>query len=261
MVQQLSVLGILLVFLFTSAPVHSAEVDDQVQKTVQSALSTRKKNQQEEEQWRQEQARLQATFETLEAEVQELRLQQNQLETSIQDTQQRIVGKTSQIADIDEITAQIEPFLDELFISLKKAIDQGLPFLQEEREQRLYRITSLGSDPSVSISERYRRLAEALLVEAEYGFTTEVYQQKILLEGSETLVDIFRLGRLNLFYLTLDGTQCGSFNPAEKQWHPLSVTNLPAIQSVIAMGRKQHPIELVNLPIGQIQPMNQEVQQ
>ena len=68
------------------------------------------------------------------------------------------------------------------------------------------------------------------------------------------------MARLNLFYLTLDGSRCGSYNPAEKQWYPLPVNHLPAIQSVIAMGRKQHPVELVSLPLGQLQPENPEVQ-
>jgi hypothetical protein len=93
---------------------------------------------------------------------------------------------------------------------------------------------------------------EALLVETEYGTTIEVYQQTIPLSGEETLVNIFRLGRLRLFYQTLDKQECGFFNPAQKVWEPLGNTHLKTIQAAIDMGLKRKPVEILTLPIGRI---------
>lgn len=65
---------------------------------------------------------------------------------------------------------------------------------------RLTRLVELRDDPEVPVSEKFRKVLEALLVETEYGNTIEVYQETINTGGGEMLVDIFRLGRVGLFY-------------------------------------------------------------
>jgi hypothetical protein len=110
-------------------------------------------------------------------------------------------------------------------------------------------------DPQVTIAEKYRKVMEALFIEAEYGSTIEVYQDKIQLQGTAqegTLGNIFRLGRVSLFFLSLDQTACGIFNPGENKWQPLSDTHLPAIRSAVEMGSKRKPAELLPLPIGRL---------
>jgi hypothetical protein len=93
---------------------------------------------------------------------------------------------------------------------------------------------------------------EALLIEAEYGFTTEVYQEEIPVQGETILVNVFRLGRLNLFYLSLDRESCGFYNIAEKSWQPLSPVYLRDIRAAVEIATKRRTAELLTLPLGRI---------
>jgi hypothetical protein len=93
---------------------------------------------------------------------------------------------------------------------------------------------------------------EALLVEAEYGSTIEVYQQTIELDNAPSLVNLFRLGRISLFYQTLDRKQCGFFDVAAADWRPLPAAFNRSIQTAIEIGTKRRPVELLALPLGRM---------
>jgi hypothetical protein len=93
---------------------------------------------------------------------------------------------------------------------------------------------------------------EALLVEAEYGSTIEVYQQTIDVDGAPSLVNVFRLGRISLFYQTLDQKRCGFYDVAATGWRPLPTAFNRCIQTAIEIGAKRRPVELLTLPLGRM---------
>ncbi|MCP4686980.1 MAG: DUF3450 domain-containing protein, partial [Desulfobacterales bacterium] len=103
-----------------------------------------------------------------------------------------------------------------------------------------------------SPGERFRKVMEALFVEAEYGNTVEVYQEKIVLEGKTVLADIFRLGRISLFFQTLDQTTAGFFDPAQAAWRAAPSNYRREIDAAMEMGAKRRPVELLSLPLGRI---------
>ncbi|MDY6824590.1 MAG: DUF3450 domain-containing protein [Thermodesulfobacteriota bacterium] len=230
-------------------PVYAQE---RIDRPVKEAIDIRQNTQQQQEAWRQEKAEQLARLEKLEAEQKALKQRKRGLENEVKATKLRLAEKKDQLADIRQISEQIRPFLDELLDRLKGRVRADLPFLPDERAKRIRKMEELVEDPDAPVSEKYRRLIEALLVEAEYGFTTEVYQDTIAIEAGERLVNIFRLGRLNLFYLTLDRAQCGFYNVAEKQWQPLSGVHLPEIKAAVDIAAKRRTAELLTLPLGRI---------
>lgn len=238
--------------LLQVAPLLATETVRQVEQPVRQSIDTRQSAQKEVDQWRGDKDRLTARFELLQQETKDLKVHREELQSSVAATETRLGDKKQQLAEIARITSEIAPFLDELFGQLQEVRSQGPPFLQDERQARSEKLQDMMTDPSVTVGEKYRRLMEALLVEAEYGFTTEVYQEHIALGGSATLVDVFRLGRLNLFYLTLDQSQCGFYNVAAKTWEPLAETHLRTIKTAVAIAAKRQPVELLSLPLGRM---------
>ena len=144
------------------------------------------------------------------------------------------------------------PFLKELIDALNAQLSTSLPFLAGEREERIERLEQLMLGPKTSVSEQYRKIMEALLVEAEYGFTTEVNQETISVAGKNLLVNIFRLGRLSLFYQSLDGSECGFFNVVKNDWEPLSVVYRDAVSTAVDITSKRQSVELLTLPVGRL---------
>lgn len=230
----------------------AGNVKKEIQTPVHEAVGIEQKTQAREVNWRTEKEKKTLVFEALEKELAMLEKELNTEAARRTALISSIIRKTKQIEDLAEIEGQMSPFLYDLLDKIKEINARDLPFLQEERQKRIQALEELNANPQVPVSEKFRKLMEALLVETEYGTTIEVYQQTIPLSGEETLVNIFRLGRLRLFYQTLDKQECGFFNPAQKVWEPLGNTHLKTIQAAIDMGLKRKPVEILTLPIGRI---------
>ncbi len=226
--------------------------NQQVTTPVRDAVSIRQGTQKQEERWRDEKEKLVASYEKLESAQVLLRKHRNELQESVQDARQRVAEKEKQLADIGQISFRIKPFLENLVAQLRQHVADDLPFLPEERAQRIQRLDELMKDPDVAVSEKYRKVMEALLVEGEYGNTIEVYQQTITVGNVEMLVNIFRLGRISLFYQTLDQHQCGVFDVAAGGWKPLHAGFNRDIGAAVDIGSKRKPVELLSLPLGRI---------
>jgi len=230
----------------------AGNVAKKIEAPVHEAVEIEQKTQAQEVNWRTEKGKKTLEFEALEKELAMVEKKRNTETVRRTALMSNVSRKTEQLEDIAEIEGQISPFLCDLLDKIKKLNARDLPFLQEERQKRIQALEALNTNPQVAVSEKFRKLLEALLVETEYGTSIEVYQQTIPLSGEETLVNIFRLGRLRLFYQTLDKQQCGFFNPAQKVWDPLDNIYLKTIQAAIDMGSKRKPVEILTLPLGRI---------
>lgn len=219
---------------------------------VGQAVDTRQATQQEEAGWQSEKKALLAAYEQLQAEEKRLRVLAEQLKQETAAAKARIASVEKEISDSEEISGRILPFIQELVSRLKELVSSDMPFLVAERTQRIDRLTEIMADPGVTVSEKFRKVMEALLVEAEYGNSIEVYQETISVSGASRLVNIFRLGRISLFYQTLDRKECGGYDVAAAKWRPLSTAFNHAIGTAVDIGAKRRPIELLTLPLGRM---------
>jgi hypothetical protein len=230
----------------------NSDVGDRVEKPVREAIDIRQKTQKERELWREERRKLVDAYEESQRVQKQLEAQKESLTRTSAAVRTRIADKAKQLADIEQISVQIQPFLSELIQRLHQQFNDDMPFLPGERGQRLDTLDRLIMDPHVAVSEKFRKIMEALMVEAEYGRTIEVYQETIEVENREILVNIFRLGRIALFYQTLDQKHCGFYNVASGAWSLLPKSYNSVIQTAMDIGLKRRPVELLTLPIGRM---------
>ncbi len=101
----------------------------------------------------------------------------------------------------------------------------------------------------MDLAERYRRIIEAYQIEAEYGQTIEAYEGPIVIDDRELTVDFLRVGRIALYYLSLDRAEGGIWNPAQKRWDRLAENYLDDLDLAVRMARKQAPPNLMDLPM------------
>ena len=253
MTQKLPIWMLICCLLYSPGlPAIASDTAQRVEKPVRQSIKTRQASQQEEEKWRLEEEKLTAQFEQLQVEHKQLQEQRQDLQAYVDDTKSRIATKEKQLADIQQISSQIKPFLEEMLTLLKTQVSDGYPFLPEERKKRVDTLEHLMADPEVSVSEKYRKVMEAFMVEAEYGTTIETYQETIAIDGKTMLVDVFRLGRLSLFYQSLDRKKCGFYNIADNAWQPLPASHNPSIHAAIDIAAKRKPVEMLTLPVGRM---------
>ena len=228
------------------------DISRKVRKNVDKAIEIRQSTQKDQERWRQEREKLTAVYEQLKREQELLQARNDRLEQQTAAARERVAVKEKQLADIERIAAEINPFLRERVESLRRLVADDTPFLKAEREKRIARLDELMEDPEAPVSEKFRKTMEALLIEAEYGTTIEVYQDTIDIQGRPTLVNLFRLGRISLFYQTLDHKTCGIYDVAVCGWRPLDKSYNHAIQTAIEIGARRRPVELLTLPLGRL---------
>lgn len=155
----------------------------------------------------------------------------------------------AQLATIEETQAEVMPMLQRMLTSLEQFIALDVPFLQEERADRLAQLKALMVRPEVSVAEKYRRVLEAYQIESDYGRTLEAWRGSLEIDGSERVVEFLRLGRLMLFYQTLDGHVQGYWDNANRQWQSLPASYNRTLQQGLDMARQQQTPALLRLPL------------
>ena len=255
-------------------------VDRDIEKPVQAAINTRQAAQAAQEKWDEDQARLVAAYDRLQAENEQL--------TQIRD---RLAGQASRLDAANaaleaekeaalRVGTEMQPFLRTVLDRLTRLAATDSPFLIGERSGRLTKLAAILEDEQISVAEKYRKTMEALFIEAEYGNTIEVYQEKISLgpgqpgadpaaqspgdpaDGSDSdpgdnngvLGDIFRLGRVSLFFLSLDREYAAVYNVAKGEWTALDPKETLAVEGACDMAAKHRPMAVINLPVGRLAP-------
>jgi ABC-type transporter Mla subunit MlaD len=233
-------------------------VSKDIEAPVDKAVDTRQATQKSREKWDAQRQKLAEEYDRLKAENEQLAFANKNLNQKVGELEQSNQDLTREKEAAERIKTELAPFLGDLLGRLNSLVAADAPFLSRERRDRLTRLAVILADPEITIAEKYRKMMEALFVEAEYGNTVEVYREKIVVDGTQVLADIFRMGRTALFFLALDRESAGIFDVAKNQWHTLDKTRVPAVEAVVDMAAKHRPMEVVTLPIGAIAPERED---
>jgi hypothetical protein len=172
-----------------------------------------------------------------------------QMERQLGDQKQEIARKEAELKQIEETRRHIIPFMLRMLHVYEQLVELDIPFLPEERQLRVKQLKEMMDRSDVTLAEKYRRLIEAYRVEAEYGHTIEAYQGKLENGGTVRNVQFLRLGRVGLYYLSLDGSEAASWHPREKRWIVLGDGYREPIKQAILIAEGQLPPDLVKLPL------------
>ncbi len=229
-----------------------ADSDKKMQKPVKQSIDTWQDTQEKAEKWNVQKAELTIFYDKLLLKNEALTTTNRNLLK--EELKNRDLNKSLERQKLESLRIQKEmlPFLNSVQARLVTLVENDAPFLQKERNIRLKKLKDVMEDIDVSIAEKCRKVMEALAVEAEYGNTIEVYQEKIKLGENEVLGNIFRLGRVSIFFLSLDKKSAARFNVAENQWLVLDEAYIFALEKSMEMAAKRRPMELISLPLGRI---------
>lgn len=162
----------------------------------------------------------------------------------------------TQLGSLNETEQTALPFLVSLYQQLAALIHHDQPFLLHEREQRLVRLKKIIDQANISLAEKYRQVLNAYQIELSYANSIGSYQGRLNINGHPEQVRYFRLGRLALYYQTLDGQNGALWQPQKQHWQKLSSAQNKQLTIAIAMADKQHLPQLLSLPL----PLAQESQ-
>jgi hypothetical protein len=231
-----------------------AATAEQAEKDVRGAVEVRRRTQAGEDDWAAERRKMLAAFEALEAARERELNRKETLSARLAEKASSIAAMEDELAALAAVDARLQPWLEQTVERLAEQVRRDLPFLADERRRRIEALRQAVSAPENGSGEKFRRLMEALMVEAEYGSLVEVRRRKIDLEGRAMVADVLRLGRLAYFCQAPDRSASAFYDPVEKRWTRLAKAHDGEIRRAIEMGAKRRSVELLFLPLGRVVP-------
>lgn len=182
-------------------------------------------------------------------ELENIRAYHNQLAKIVQSQEQEKNELEQQMLELEITQRNITPLMLRMLEVLEQFVELDAPFLQQERSLRVSHLKQMMDRSDVTLGEKFRRLLEAYMVETDYGRTIEAYSGDLKREDSNHTVDFLRLGRLGLYYLTLDESEAGFWNKQEQRWQVLDDRYRSAIAQGLRIAKKQAAPDLLQLPV------------
>jgi seryl-tRNA synthetase len=168
-----------------------------------------------------------------------------QIEQQLRSQAQEIASLEEQIANLDSTAVDVQTMLQKMYDDFVQFVQNDVPFLKEERDQRIERLTELMQSVEASPSEKFRRLMEAYQVEMEYGRQMAAYRQK-LADGRDA--EMVRLGRVVLLYRVMDDGETGYWDNEMKQF-VRDPDSAAAIEEALSIAKEERAPDLIIVPV------------
>lgn len=190
-----------------------------------------------------------AEYQQLQQRIELQAADNRRLQARVDGQHRRIAALQSDLNEVQRIRRELPGLNRQMLGVLAEFIAADLPFLQQERGQRLQQLQQAQTNAELSEAEIFRRLLEAWDIELEYGRTLEAWRGEISLQDETRSVDLFRLGRAGLYYLTLDHAQGGVWSAAQRRWQPLSVASTAQLRAALDVAAERSAPRFLVLPL------------
>jgi hypothetical protein len=192
--------------------------------------------------------RLTAEYRVILQRIDALRVYNKQVSDLIGSQEAEMASLRRQIDDVELVGREVTPLMLGMIDSIENFVELDVPFLPDERSERMADLHEVMIRADVTDAERYRRIVEAYQIENEFGRTIEAYQGELNLDGSTRQVDFLRVGRVGFYYQTLDGGETGVWDHKQKAWTDAS-KSASGVRLGIRMANKQTAPDLLKLPL------------
>ncbi len=182
-------------------------------------------------------------------QIDSIRVYNNQMRQLIASQEAELTSLKDQLDRVEEVGRSVTPLMLRMIAAIEAFVELDVPFLIDERTERIENLRKLMARADVSNAEKYRGIMEAYQIENEYGRTIEAYRSTHTSEGREITVDFLRFGRIALVYQSLDEQESGVWNQEKRAWEPLDSSFRSAIRQGLRIARKQAAPDLVKLPL------------
>ncbi len=231
-----------------AAPAYAAQVGDVVNASG-TWLAAQVESQKVVNQLGEERRDLEGEYRSVLREIEGLDAYNRQLQRQIDLQHAEMDDLDQSIAQATTVDRQILPLMLRMVGALEQFVSLDMPFLEDERAERLGFVKDALDRVDVTVAEKFRQVLEAYTVELEFGRTIEAYTGIETIEGQKLEVDFLRVGRIGLYYQTLDGTQSGMWDAKAKKWVELPTRYRNPLREAIRVARKLVAPNLLTLPL------------
>lgn len=189
-------------------------------------------------------------YNTVNKEVDGLKVYNALMDRQLENQVEQMAKLAQSIDQVTVMERQIMPLMLRMIDGLEQFISLDIPFLEEERENRVEKLRDLMERSDVSVAEKFRNVFEAFSIENEYGRTISTYKGALTIAGGTREVEFLQIGRIVLLYQTVDGAFTGTWDKEARSFVELdSGAARTQVRQGLRMARKEIAPELLLLPI------------
>jgi hypothetical protein len=149
---------------------------------------------------------------------------------------------------VDVINRQIFPLMERMIDGLEQSIALDLPFLMDERTERVANLKAIMERSDVSVAEKFRKVMEAYQIENDYGTSVDFYTESLTIDGATRSFNMLRLGRVGLYFQSDDTQTTGRWNNVARQWE-IDNSARNEVRKGLRMARQLIAPELIIVPV------------
>lgn len=192
---------------------------------------------------------LMARYRTTIKQIEAIDLYNSQMREMIDSQERELASLGDQVGRVSEVSRSVTPLMIRMIAAIEKFVDLDVPFLIDERTERIQDLKRMMDRADVTTSEKFRQIMEAYQTEIEFGRTIEAYRGPLKVGDNEETVDFLRFGRIALVYLSLDESEAGVWSQEKKAWVPLDDSLKSSIRAGLRIARKQTAPDLIKVPL------------
>jgi vacuolar-type H+-ATPase subunit I/STV1 len=182
-------------------------------------------------------------------QIDSLRVFNRQMRELIASQEAELHSLNDQLERVASVGRSVTPLMINMIDAVEAFVGLDVPFLIDERKERIAALRKLMNRADVSNAEKYRNIMEAYQVENEYGRTIEAYRSSLQIGEREVTVDFLRFGRIALVYQSLDESETGVWDQENRTWKALDANWRNPIRQGLRIARKQAAPDLIRLPL------------
>jgi len=149
---------------------------------------------------------------------------------------------------VEVVNRQIFPLMERMIDGLEQSVKLDIPFLMQERSDRIGNLKEIMERSDVSVAEKFRKVMEAYQIENDYGTSVDEYEQSLTIDGATRSFNMLRVGRIGLFFQSDDTQVTGRWDNDARDW-VIDNSARNEVRKGLRMAKQLIAPELLILPV------------
>jgi hypothetical protein len=171
------------------------------------------------------------------------------LKHQLQRQEQEKADLKQQIDSVALTEKRLGPLLFSMVQALEQFVVADLPFHQQQRVESVLLLRERLRNQDLLLVDQFRMVLDAFQIEMAYGNSLESYRDQVEWQDQLRSVELLRIGRLALYFITLDGEQAAYWDLQQRRWQALPDDFNDAIRDAVQVAKNQIAPRWLELPL------------
>ena len=241
-----------LLFLLSVNPKPSRAAKDSplvVKQTSEQTVATDVKTQKAVDEWASEEKQLLDKIDQCERALKRIAWERKKTSEYLETLENKMADLREKAEEMKRINAELLPILDRGLERLTASVKDDPPFDKAGRLDRIADTAHTLNDYDAGLLVKTRTLFDAVAREVDVGYSVDIKETEIDVEGRSTRVKLLRVGRVGLYALSMDGEKAYVWDIQQKRYLPMD-QGIRDIDEAIQIVERIRIVELTRLPMG-----------